>query len=154
MTSSQDIQDKTRSLLRSNLDDPNTRRSERGKNWIFTDYPRFDTTKPRIGIVHVSGQMDGRDINSNDREQRLRIDCVIFTDTNNAYDIDGDGEDEKASAQASYIADKIIDIVKNNQDEYRALDGVDHVVSVNESTNPRNDDLHQRNVELRAKLAR
>ncbi len=114
MTRTKDVTEKIVTLLRNNITDPNTSRSEKGKNWIFSDYPRLDASSPRIGVDFTSGSARPYAVNSDDMIQEPRITIVTQVNVSSKFDIDDDGELEAPDEVADYLTQQVIDVLTNN----------------------------------------
>lgn len=142
---SQTIIDKIKSILESNLTDPNDYRSG---NWIYTDEPRLDATKPRIGIEFIDDSREWLSINSKKKVISGRIQISIFIDTTTKYDIDGDGEPEKAEDVLDYLQKQVENAIRNNQSQIKALDGVLHALPGSSNNKAPDDNVKARYLDI------
>lgn len=105
-------------VLRNNLTDPISLRSERGQNWIFPGFPRYDAGTPRIGITYITSPLEALAIGTINRKHNARFQITILLRENDKLDIDGDGEKECAEYIADYIANEVIKVIMNNQSSF------------------------------------
>lgn len=116
MAIAQDIIDEMRNILDNNISDPNSRRSG---NWIYTDFPRFSSTKPRIGIVEIDSTYDPLAIGTATPLQRPLIQVTVMCEIGNKFDVDDDGEAEKTERVLDYLASRVEEVISNNQQTIR-----------------------------------
>lgn len=116
MTKLESVQEDIVSVLRSNLTDPISLRSDRGQNWIFKGYPRYDSQTPRIGLTYVDSPMNALAIGSAKARHDAAFQLTILVRESDKLDIDSDGTKESAEFVADYISEQVISAIASNQD--------------------------------------
>jgi len=112
------VVDEIVNVLRNNITDPISLRRERGLNWIFPGFPRYDAGTPRIGITYISSPLEALAIGTPHRRHNARFQITILVRETDKIDIDGDGEKESPEFVADYIANEVIKAVMDNQSSF------------------------------------
>lgn len=137
VVNNKDVRIAVRDLLRNNLDDPISARSNKGKHWIYEDYPRQDATLPRIGMQDVSDTFTPLSIGTATQVSDTLIQVTIMLkEEGNKFDVDGDGTPEKEEDVLAYFKEKVKDIIEDddNQDMLRNNIPVRYFLPVDAST--------------------
>lgn len=146
----QDLIIELRDVLDENLNDPIEERALDGKNWIYEDFPRLDSTLPRIGIGVVDVEYTSLALGTPKRVKNATLQVAILVDSRrNKFDVDGDGETEVEEQVLNYIAQRVEEEIVNNQPYFRNDVGVRYMLPINSFTT-RNEDENviQRNIDI------
>lgn len=115
-----DIREFIRDLLDETISDPIQQRSLDGKNWIYTDFPRKDSTYPRIAVVLTDKSYDNLSLGSAEQLKTVNIQISVIVDaSSNKFDIDGDGNTEHEEEVLGVLTQKVEDALINNQSQFR-----------------------------------
>lgn len=147
---SQEIRTAIRDVLDENIEDPITERDLDGKNWIYTDFPRLDATMPRIGMDLVDTNYDSLALGT---AKRVKTDIVQVTimvhNSKNKFDIDGDGETETEEELLMHLANRVEEVIVNNQKSLRDDLCVRYMLPVNSNSLRRDEsNIIQKNIDF------
>lgn len=144
------IAKKVKEFLRANITDVNTERKAKGKEWIYSDFPRLDARMPRAGVFVVNEPIQIAGLNG-EMNMVCRIQITIVININQRFDINGDGENEHAEEVIDYLATQMAEAIKNNQEWFKGQwDELIHIIPT--GINPvRRGELIYRHIDLEAK---
>jgi len=130
VTKTVEVEQALKELLQDNLQDPNPNRTG---NWVFTEKPKTTNRYPYIIISLLDAQKTGFSIGQTDREHRQRIQASVRVKQKNEYEIEG--ETRGAGYVKWWIAERMDEIVQDNQSKFRDL-GDDIYYVLPDSSNP------------------
>lgn len=119
MVNTYDVKEELVNLFRSSIDDPLTERASDGKNWVYSDYPRLDSTLPRIGMQEISTTYSSLSIGTAERVKNAAVQVTVMMKEDQKFDVDGDGEIENAEQVLRYLVEQVEDAVIADQDTLR-----------------------------------
>lgn len=115
-----DIREFIRDLLDDNISDPITQRELDGKNWIYTDFPRKDSTFPRIAVVLTDKSFENLSLGSAAQLKTVNVQISVIVDaSSNKFDIDGDGNAEHEEEVLGYLTQRVEDVLIEYQSMFR-----------------------------------
>lgn len=118
MASTHDIKEQIASQIRADVDDPNTRRAARDADqFVYTEQPSHDVATPSIHVTTSNEQRDALDVNSTDREGRLRLTITIRVSKSAKQDYQGE-EMQTEELQAD-LTQRVAGVIDSNQDVWR-----------------------------------
>lgn len=117
MAETHTVKEQLRTTLSSEIDDPNDRREARGKDLFYVEQPTHDTATPSVHITTTNEQRDALDVNSTDREGRLRLTLTIRVSKD--ADLEYKGEEMQTEELQSELTQDIADAIDSNQDTWR-----------------------------------
>lgn len=155
MTSLYDIRTKIKEIIQNNVTDLNISRRRDGRDWVHTDFPRFDSEKPRIGIVTVSAPSPALAVNTTQRRQEADFQISILVDTNNKFINPDTNRYMNADETLEWFSEKLFPLLNANSDII-ALDKVHWCVIDDEGgIKPQpTQKIYQKNLNLRVELRR
>lgn len=150
MTDIHDVAVTIRDYLDDNISDPISDRANQGKNWIYTDFPRLDSTLPRIGMAVVDNRYSPAWLGSSKRvkNQTLQI-SIVVKEEGNKFDINDDGEVEIEEKVVQYIGSEVERVLEENQDSIREDLCIRYALPVNSTTfRPEGENVIQKNIDV------
>lgn len=156
-----DVIEEMQGILQQEINDPNPdRRSSSGK-FVFTIPINFDLAQyPRIHIQNISSTHSDLSVGSTERFQENRVQVSVFQGVSqgNEMDVDGDNETEPPNRIVDFIADRVVELINDNQSRFRSLGSEGNVFSVlsieeNRVQDDRNQ-VVQHDIDFRVKLER
>lgn len=150
VTSTQELAIELRDVLRNNLNDPIQDRARDGRNWIYEDFPRFDSSLPRIGITLLDVEYSSLAVGTPKRVKTATFQVsVLVNNERNKFDVDGDGDLEPEEIVLSYIANRVEEEIVENQKYFRDEVGVRYMLPVT-SVRTRNEENNviQKNIDV------
>lgn len=122
MATTQDIVLSLQDLIESSITDPNSNRTGSGE-WVYTIPIDFGPAEyPRIHILEVDNTHQPQSIGSNERYMESRIRVNIYNHVDGKFDMDNDGEDERAFTVLDDLKEKIIELINKNQSRWRQIE--------------------------------
>ncbi len=115
------IINEARELLHEELTDPNTRRRQKTKPWIYTHQPNTSSL-PTIQIHEVDAVYNNQSIGNYSYFEDSRIQFTVRVRTNSEYDYNADNELETASDGLDHLIHEIREKILSNQDRFKDLD--------------------------------
>jgi len=135
MTNVDDVVIKLRDVIDDNVQDPITQRRRDGKNWVYEDFPREDSTLPRIGLAPVDVQYTSLALGTAKRVKNATIQVsVLVNEEGNKFDVDEDGSVENEESVRSYLSEKVEEAIIDNQSSIRDELNVRYVLPINSTT--------------------
>lgn len=147
---SQQVRKAIRNVLDDNIDDPITKRELDGKNWIYTDFPRLDATMPRIGMDLVDTSYSSLAVGTPVRVKNDVVQVTIMVhEDKNSFDIDGDGETESEEKLLMHLANRVEEVIVDNQKFLRDEYDLRYVLPLDSTTTRRDDSkIIQKNIDF------
>jgi hypothetical protein len=108
-------------------------RSNDGKSWVFSHFPKFSqgNTLPRIGFHSVGGEGIPATLGSTLTNEEADIQATIVVRRGKKYDYDNDGENEEEENLISYLKDEVKQVMVDNQNQLTDLEDVGYVKYLN-----------------------
>lgn len=132
----QTVVNELRTFLETEIDDPNPDR-DGSDQWVYTIPINFDLASyPRIHIQTISAPHEGFSIGSTTREVDSLVQVSIFQGTGpgNKLDVDGDGENEEIHNVVDFLAERVIDLINDNQSKWKDLgDNIHYFITEEEN---------------------
>ena len=149
-TNVQDLVIEVRDVLDENIDDPISRRAADGKNWVYDDFPNLNATMPRIGIAAVDVTYSSLALGTPKRVKNALIQVSVFVDqSDNKFDVDGDGSNETEEQVLQYLATRVEDEIVANQSFFRHDVGVRYILPTSSTRTVNQDEnVLQKNITL------
>ena len=116
MTTLYDVKTKIKEIIENNITDLNTYRRRDSKSWVHTDFPRFDSQKPRIGIINVNAPAESLAVNTTKRRQSPNLQLSFLVDSNNTFVNPDTNKYMNADETLEYLSEKVIDLINANTD--------------------------------------
>lgn len=133
----QAVVDDLREVLENNIRDPNPERGSSDR-FVYTIPINFDISSyPRIHMQITDTVQNGFSLGGTERTTDTNIQISVFhgTSRGNKMDVDGDGEKERVNTVSSFITQRVIELVNDNQTRWRGLgSNVHYLKTVNENT--------------------
>lgn len=155
MTTPYDIKTKVKEIIQANLTDLNQSRKREGRDWVHTDFPRFDSEKPRIGIIKVAGPAPALAVNTTQRRQMAEFQISVLVDSNNKFPNPDDNTYMNADETLSWFSENLFPLLNANSTLY-AMDKV-HWAEIDDEYGPDPDPtqkVYQKNFNLKVELRR
>lgn len=154
MTTVHDIVIELRDQLDANIDDPISERASQGKNWIYEDFPRLDSTLPRIGFAIVDVQYTSNAVGTAKRVKNAVIQVsILVNEEGNKFDIDDDGNVEIEEEVVQRLGKQVEDVIVDNQDTIRDNLDARYVLPQSSVTiRPNGENVIQKNIDIEAEF--
>lgn len=133
MTYNVEVEEKLQEVLEDNLTDPNKDRRNKGGQFVFTDSQNVSGSYPYILITLLDNQKTGFGIGLTDSRYDARIQVTIRVGKTNKFHVNGDLREQ--GYVKNFLAERIDEIVQDNQDKFRGL-GEDIFLMLPDSSNP------------------
>jgi len=133
MTFTVEVENELQELISEELTDPNKSRRNNNGKFVFTEKPNTSTRHPYILVSLLDNQKTGFSVGSTDRFHRHRIQVTIRVGKTNKFEVNG--EKRKQGYVKNYLAERIDEIVQDNQSRFRNL-GDDIYSLLPDSSNP------------------
>jgi len=133
MTFTVEVENELQELISEELTDPNKSRRNSGGEFVKTEKPGTNTKYPYILVSLLDNQKTGFSVGSTDRFHRHRIQVTIRVGKTNEFEVNG--EKRKQGYVKNFLAERIDEIVQDNQSRFRNL-GDDIYSLLHDSSNP------------------
>lgn len=136
MTKTVEVEQELKDLLSEQITDPNQKRRTNNQQFVFSEKPNTNSKYPYILVSLQEPQKQNLSIGKTDQFHRHRIQVAVRVNKKNEFDID-DGTDKTRSAgyTRNWLAERIDEIIQNNQSRFRDL-GDDIYSILPDSGNP------------------
>jgi len=133
MTYTVEVESELQDLLQEKITDPNKNRRSKNGQFVFTEKPDTSSRNPYILISLLDNQKTQFSVGATDSLYRHRIQVTVRVGKTNEYEING--KSRKQGYVKNYLAERIDEIVQDNQSRFRNL-GEDIYSLLPDSANP------------------
>jgi len=144
MTDVDVIKEKAKEVMVEGLDDPNTRRADKGKTWIKTKYPSLDGSKPVIGVSEQPSTVEVAGVNRKHDFKMFETIRVTIMHTDRSYN-------NKVVKEIINLFSEDTDVDQPDDSKMRGDAGLQYFIPTQVTPVPEDDGVYVHHIDFEAK---